>query len=94
MNAADKYFLKAKDNYPYNIEDAIEALEYGLSCDSEHPGLLALMGYIYYNDLGKLDNAFNCFEQALLVDAAYIDTYYAYIKCAIDSRRYKRQLGL
>jgi hypothetical protein len=42
MTAADKYYLKAKDYYPYEIEEALEALEYGLSADETHAGLLTL----------------------------------------------------
>ncbi|MCD6064516.1 MAG: hypothetical protein K0R82_2427 [Flavipsychrobacter sp.] len=78
MTAADKYFLKANDNYPFNIEEALEALEYGLSTDDMHPGLLTLMGKIYHRDLRQFEQARSCFETSLYSDSLYVDTYYAY----------------
>lgn len=89
MTAADKYYLKAKDCYPYEIEDALEALEYGLSHDDSHAPLLALKGEIYYQDLKRFPAAIECFELALYHDAAYVGAYYNYIKllCEIDEMK-------
>ncbi|RYD55757.1 MAG: hypothetical protein EOP56_14430 [Sphingobacteriales bacterium] len=84
MNAADKYFLKAKDNYPHDLDKALEALEYGLSCDNEHAGLLTLQGTIYHNDLKQFDAAEECFELALFYNKNYVDTWYSYITFAIE----------
>lgn len=78
MTAADKYFLKAKDYYPYDLEQVLEALEYGLSADDMHPGLLTLMGKIYHHHLRQFEQARECFETSLYSDALYVDTYYAY----------------
>ncbi|WP_276135287.1 tetratricopeptide repeat protein [Polluticoccus soli] len=78
MTAADKYFLKANDNYPYDLEAVLEALEYGLSTDDMHPGLLTLMGKIYHRDLRQFEPARECFETSLYSDELYVDTYYAY----------------
>ena len=83
MTAADKYFLTAKDYYPYNMEEAIQALEYGLACDDEHAGLLTLKGVIYYKSLKEFDAARECFELALFYDAQYVDAYYAYLRFAL-----------
>ncbi len=79
MTAADKYFLKAKDNYPYEIEIALEALEYGLSYDDKHAGLLALKGEILHKDLRQFSNAADTLGLALYHDPEYTDTYYLYI---------------
>ncbi|HEY9178679.1 MAG TPA: hypothetical protein VIN07_13365 [Flavipsychrobacter sp.] len=83
MNAADKYYLKAKDNYPYNLEEALEALDYGLSHDDTHAGLLVLQGKIYYRDLSRFDAARENFELALYHEPGYIHTYYEYIRLAV-----------
>ncbi len=83
MNAADKYYLKAKDNYPYNLEEALEALDYGLSHDDAHAGLLTLQGKIYYRDLSRFDAARENFELALYHEPGYIHAYYEYIRLAI-----------
>lgn len=90
MTAADKYYLKAKDNYPYNLEDALEALEYGLSCDDTHAGLLTLQGNIYFRDLKQFDAAKECFELALYHNSSFVDTYYAYIMLSLTINNYKK----
>lgn len=82
MNAADKYYLKAKDNYPYCLEEALEALDYGLSHDDAHAGLLTLQGKIYYRDLSRFEAARENFELALYHEPGYIHTYYEYIRLA------------
>jgi len=94
MTAADKYYLKAKDNYPYDLDTALEALEYGLSCDDTHPGLLTLQGNIYYRDLRDFDLAMEYFELALFYDNRYTDTYYAYIQLCIDICNYTKAMQL
>lgn len=83
MNAADKYYLKAKDNYPYNLEEALEALDYGLSHDDTHAGLLTLQGKVYYRDLSRFDAARENFELALYHEPGYIHAYYEYIRLAV-----------
>tara|TARA_Y100000768_G_scaffold319786_1_gene255499 strand:+ start:420 stop:554 length:135 start_codon:yes stop_codon:yes gene_type:complete len=35
---ATKYFIKATDAYPFNLEETIEALDYALSYDETHAG--------------------------------------------------------
>jgi tetratricopeptide (TPR) repeat protein len=86
MTAADRYYIKAKENYPYEIDQALDALEYGLSYDDSHAGLLALKGEICHRDLKQFNTARECFELALYHDAQFVDTYYNYIRllCDID----------
>jgi tetratricopeptide (TPR) repeat protein len=90
MTAADKYYLKARDNYPYNLEEALEALDYGLSCDDTHAGLLTLQGNIYFKDLKQFSAAKDCFELAIFHDVLFVDTYYAYIEFALAMNNYKK----
>lgn len=80
MTAADKYFLKAREAYPFNIDELTEALDYGLSHDDEHAGLLTLKGLVYWEHLGQFAAARECFELALLSDNTYINAYYAYVR--------------
>lgn len=94
MTAADKYYLKAKENYPYDLDEALEALEYGLSCDPEHPGLLTLQGSIYFHDLHRYDAARQCFELAILSDPMFPDAYYAYIRLALLTDDHKQVVKL
>lgn len=61
----NSYLIKAMDAYPYDLEEAVEALEYALSCDPNNGMALCLMGRVYmevYQDYGQ---AINFFEKAL-----------------------------
>lgn len=42
----NKYYFEALDNYPYNLPDCLEALNYALSYDPEDADSLCLMGSI------------------------------------------------
>jgi tetratricopeptide (TPR) repeat protein len=90
MTAADKYFLKAKDNYPFCLDEAIEALEYGLACDNEHAGLLTLQATIYFKDLKQFEAAKECYELALFYNSSYVDAWYAYIGFATAMKEYAK----
>lgn len=94
MTAADKYYLKAKDCYPYEIEEALEALDYGLSYDDGHAGLLVLKGEIYHTDLKRYNTAIECFELALYHDATFTETYYPYIKLLTETEELTRAEAL
>lgn len=80
MTAADKYYLKARDYYSFNMDETLEALEYGLSCDETHAGLITLQGKIYYKDLANYMTAQEQFELALFYDPYFVDAYYEYLE--------------
>lgn len=84
MTAADKYYLKARELYPYDMDDVVEALDYGLSHDDAHAGLLNLRGEITYHNLRQLHAAREIFELALYHDPQYADTYYNLIRLLCD----------
>lgn len=94
MTAADKYYIKARDNYPYNLEEVLEALDYGLGCDEEHAGLLTLKGNIYFRYLKQFDAAAECFELALFYNVDFVDAYYSYIEFALAMKNCKKATRL
>jgi tetratricopeptide (TPR) repeat protein len=79
MTAADKYYIKARDSYPYEMDEALEALEYGLSVDETHPALLTLRGEIYHKVLCQFDAAADCFSWAIYYDPGYVEAWYQFI---------------
>lgn len=83
MNTADTYLIKALGNYPWDIEEAMEAATYGLAYDGEHPALLCLMGRIYADQLHQYSQAIGYFEEALGADLDYPETYYHYLNLLI-----------
>jgi len=78
LNLADQYYLKASENYPYNLEFAIENLNYALSYDDEHPSANCLSGMIYMYQLKDFEQAAKCFYTALQSDINYPETYKHY----------------
>ncbi|MBP6238275.1 MAG: hypothetical protein KA270_13100 [Saprospiraceae bacterium] len=47
MSSIDRYLVKALDAYPYNLEEAIESLDYALSGDNNNAATLCLYGRVY-----------------------------------------------
>jgi len=75
LEKADEYYLKAIDNYPWDMAEVIENLHYALSSDDEHCQSNFLLGRVYMEVLKDFDQAEFYFEQALLCDLNFPDTY-------------------
>jgi len=90
----DIYLFKALDNYPYNIPESIESLNYALSYDPENPLALALLGQIYSEQLFKYDEAIDIFERALANDVYAISVYEPYIQLLIKLEQFEKALQL
>ena len=78
ISLADKYYLKALDNYYYNYELAVEDLSYALSYDDEHARAWCLQGRMQMEILKDFESAKHSFELALLYDHLYVETYKYY----------------
>jgi len=78
LTLADQYYLKALDNYPYNLEFAIENLNYALGYDDEHAPSNCLLGKVYMYQIKDYKKAGQCFYNALVADVNYPDTYKYY----------------
>ena len=87
MNLSIVYFLKALDNYPYNIEFAIENLNYSLSYDDGYAPALCLMGRIYANEIKDYSIAEEYFIAALAADLNYSETYIYYAEILLKLNR-------
>jgi len=84
------YYLKALGNYPYNLPEAIENLNYALSYDDTCANSHCLMGKLYMEQLLNYEMAQYHFEQALCTDLHHIDTYYNFIWLSIKLEEYKQ----
>ncbi len=80
-----KYYFEALDNYPYNLPDCLEALNYALSYDPEDADSLCLMGRIYSEMLIDYEKAKIYFEEAMQCDVTNRNTPRYYIKCLLDN---------
>ena len=78
------YLFKALDAYPYDLEQAIEALEYALSYEPENAQALFLMGRVYSEQLQDFETAKNYFAEAMAQDMALprLYVYYTYVLIA------------
>jgi tetratricopeptide (TPR) repeat protein len=83
MNTADTYLIKALDHYPWDLEETMEALGYGLAYNAEHPALLCLMGRVCADQLHQYTNAIGYYEDALSADLDYPETYYHYLNILV-----------
>ncbi len=88
-NLLDKYLFQALDAYPYNLEEAVESLNYALSYDDKNPIALCLMGQIYAENLRNYEIAKEYYQQALAEDMYALDVYPKYIDVLLWNEDYK-----
>lgn len=94
ITLADQYYLKALDEYPYNLEDAVENLNYALSYDSEHAGANYLMGKLYMEQFQKFELAEEYFVSAMAADPCNINTCESFSWLLFKTRQFKKALTL
>ncbi|WP_299247111.1 hypothetical protein [uncultured Aquimarina sp.] len=87
-NLLDKYLFQALDAYPYNLEEAVESLNYALSYDDKNPTALCLMGQIYAENLRNYETAKEYYQQALAEDMYTLDVYPKYINVLLWNEDY------
>jgi tetratricopeptide (TPR) repeat protein len=77
-NLHNSYVFKALDAYPYNLEEALEALNYALSYNPKDVHALCLMGRLYAEQLKDYATAKQYYVEALSenIEAHYIYPYY------------------
>lgn len=87
---ADKYYLKAVEGYPYDLEESMESLQYALSYDEEHVGALYLMALFYMEQLQDFDKAEGYFQEALAIDPKNINVGLTFAYLNILRRRFAK----
>ncbi len=87
-NLLDKYLFQALDAYPYNLEEAVESLNYALSYDERNPTALSLLGQIYAESLKNYEIAKEFYQQALAEDMYAVDVYLKYINVMLWNEDY------
>ncbi len=88
-NLLDKYLFQALDAYPYNLEEAVESLNYALSYDEKNPIALCLLGQIYAESLKNYETAKEYYQQALAEDIYALDVYPKYINVLLWNEDYE-----
>ena len=82
------YLLKALDAYPYELQEAMEALEYALSYEPENAEALFLMGRFYSEQLQDFETAKYYYDAALAQNLAMPRVYVYYAQLLINNEDY------
>jgi len=90
ITLADQYYIKAIDEYPYNLEESIENLNYALSYDPDHVGALYLMGRLFMEYLDEWNTAEEYFQKAISIDPTNYKVNCTYAKLLITFREYEK----
>jgi tetratricopeptide (TPR) repeat protein len=83
ITLADRYYFKAEDAYPWDLEEAMENLEYALSYDNNHPEANRLMGCFYRDIKVRPGQAEDCFIKSLCEEPTYLKALEDYILLTI-----------
>jgi len=87
---ADQYYIKALDQYPFNLEEAIENLNYALSHNNEHIGANYLMGKLHQEQLNNLAKAEEYYLTALASNPDDLNVCMDYILLLIILKEYDK----
>lgn len=88
----NNYVFKALENYPYDLEETMEALNYALSYDDKNTMALTLMGKVHAEKLYKYEEAIVYFKQALAENMHAFEVYMPYINTLLWNEDYKDAL--
>lgn len=83
MKTLDKHLFKALDNYPFNLLETIESLEYALSANNQNTLALCLLGRIHSEQMMDYETAKECFSEAISINLHALDVYPYYIETLI-----------
>ncbi len=88
------YLIKALDAYPFDLEGAVENLQYALSYEPKNVKALTLMGRLYTELFKEYEEAKSFFEEALAEDVFAIEVYPFYLNVLILNEDYKEAFKL
>lgn len=94
MKTVNKYLFQALDNYPYNLEEVVESLNYALSYNNKNTMALCLYGRVYAEQLSDYEQAKLYFQEALITDVFAKEVYPHYIQTLIQNEDYEEATKL
>ncbi len=87
-------YIQAMDNYPYNVDECIEKLQYVIAADDEHAGANYLMGRIYEEQLEDFKQAEYYYRMTLYLNHEWLPVYYQYAAMLINRNRLEEALTI
>jgi len=94
INTYEVMYIQARDNYPYNVEECIEKLQYVIVADDEHAGAHCLMGQIYEEQLEDFNQAEFYYRMTLYLNKDYVSVYRLYAHMLIKLNRFEEALKI
>lgn len=88
-NTQNIYLIKALEAYPWELEKAIESLNYALSYEPENVQALALMGRIQAEQFKDNETAKHYYESAIASKIEFAAMYPGYVKVLVDNEEYE-----
>lgn len=88
-NLHNNYLFRAIEAYPYELEKAIEALNYALSYSPTSVQALCLMAKVQSEQLGDYELAKEYYEKALMSHLDIPEVYPDYIRLLINNEDYE-----
>lgn len=85
---ANNYIFKALDAFPYDLEEAMEALTYALAYEEKNVMALCLMGRIYAEHLCDFEQAKQYYTEALAENINAFHVYPHYINVLLWNEDY------
>jgi len=80
---SNKYYIKAKDNYPYYLTAAIENLEYAIEYDESNSDANCMLAEIYLDKFENYKLAKFHLKEALYFNQKHLKSYYLFLKICI-----------
>lgn len=90
----NKYYFQALDNFPYNLEETIQALNYALSYDDHNAESLCLLGRVYSEIIQDYETAKSYFEEAMQTKLDSVSIPLFYIDCLVNNEDYEEAFKL
>ncbi len=87
---AETYYLKALENYPWELSEAMENLIYALSYEQNHAAANCLMGKLQLYSLKNYALAETYFENAINADSEYACAYENLVTLYITTGKLKK----
>lgn len=94
INTYEVMYIQARDNYPYNVDECIEKLQYVIAADQDHAGAHCLMGCIYEEQLEDYKQAEYYYRMTLYLDKDHMAVYYQFARMLINRDRLEEALRI
>jgi len=91
---SNTYFLKALDNYPFDLVQTVESLNYALSYDENNADVHCLMAAFFMDEMKDFEAAQHHLEEALACNIDHVKSHYCFIRLCIEIEDYQKATNL